>query len=310
MCITAGGGNESEEEEEEEEGQGEHNGQQWGSSGHNFRNTFRTNNYPGDVFSEVQSMNGWGNRLPDSQNVLRDRFGAVQSMNGRRNRLPNDLLALGPSNRGLRRDDHPSMEMGDSGLLPDDKLSLEVADNGLGLSVDDGLGMAMLPGESTGFTRGMFRNSLRKKRSSWFNNRGMGSNHFKSGFHQNEEEEGENEMEYEEEENENEEEGMFGGMNGHTGSRVNKMMSGLLSCQTAPKKNIQVTRILYGEAVRGGCISQNEQCEEEVDYDEKIVPVCDGQTMCRIHLKPRILKACRGMSNFVGVEYRCVDGKS
>ncbi|KAL5010083.1 hypothetical protein ScPMuIL_012388 [Solemya velum] len=112
-------------------------------------------------------------------------------------------------------------------------------------------------------------------------------------------------MEYEEEENENEEEGLFGSSNGP--NQANKILRGHLSCRNALKKRIQVTKILYGAASHGGCQTQNHQCEEEVDYDEGIMPICDGQMVCRIQLRPKQLQACRGTSNYVGVEYRCVD---
>lgn len=105
------------------------------------------------------------------------------------------------------------------------------------------------------------------------------------------------------------------GMMGHM--PVNKVapghpgvfLSGSLSCTDRPGTTILITKLVYGNGGFYSCSSPDQKCDI-VDYkDQEITPFCDGQVKCMVRTTGKLLPGCSATSNFVHIEYECINRK-
>jgi hypothetical protein len=92
---------------------------------------------------------------------------------------------------------------------------------------------------------------------------------------------------------------------GHPGT----FLSGSLSCVDRPGTTILITKLVYGNGGIYTCSSPDQNCDV-VDYqDQEITPFCDGQIKCMVRTTGKLLPGCKATSNFVHVEYECINCK-
>lgn len=86
-------------------------------------------------------------------------------------------------------------------------------------------------------------------------------------------------------------------------------LSGSLSCADRPGTTILITKLVYGNGGIYSCSSPDQNCDI-VDYkDQEITPFCDGQVKCMVRTTGKLLPGCSVTSNFVHIEYECINRK-
>lgn len=86
-------------------------------------------------------------------------------------------------------------------------------------------------------------------------------------------------------------------------------LSGSLSCTDRPGTTILITKLVYGNGGIYSCSSPDQNCDI-VDYkDQEITPFCDGQVKCMVRTTGKLLPGCSVTSNFVHIEYECINRK-
>ena len=87
------------------------------------------------------------------------------------------------------------------------------------------------------------------------------------------------------------------------------LSSGTLSCPQADRGSILVIRVGYGVSVFPGRCESDTFCKEEYDTGDEIADRCDGRASCFVDMFPRYM-GCGRMSDYMMVEYECIDCKS
>ena len=85
--------------------------------------------------------------------------------------------------------------------------------------------------------------------------------------------------------------------------------SGSLTCPNADSGSILVLRVGYGSSVIPGRCESVSYCKEEYDTGDVIADRCDGRSSCFIDLMPPRFMSCGRYSDYMMVEYECVDSK-
>lgn len=86
-------------------------------------------------------------------------------------------------------------------------------------------------------------------------------------------------------------------------------LSGSLSCLDRPGTTILITKLVYGNGGIYTCSAPDQDCDV-VDYrDQEITPFCDGQIKCMVRTTGKLLPGCKVTSNFVHIEYECINCK-
>ncbi|XP_062594105.1 uncharacterized protein LOC134255592 [Saccostrea cucullata] len=87
-------------------------------------------------------------------------------------------------------------------------------------------------------------------------------------------------------------------------------LTGSLSCIDRPGTTILITKLVYGNGGLYTCSSPDQDCDV-VDYkDSEITPFCDGQIKCVVRTTGKLLPTCKTTSNFVHIEYECINAWS
>ncbi|KAK3578545.1 hypothetical protein CHS0354_025254 [Potamilus streckersoni] len=87
------------------------------------------------------------------------------------------------------------------------------------------------------------------------------------------------------------------------------IQSGSLSCSVSGQRIILVTRIAYGYGLTRTCASGS-ICQDEFDVGGPVADRCDGQASCYVTLLPPRFLACGRRSNYMVIEYECLDALS
>ena len=87
-------------------------------------------------------------------------------------------------------------------------------------------------------------------------------------------------------------------------------MTRTISCPRSKSGSILVLRVGYGSSVIPGRCESVSYCKEEYDTGDVIAERCDGRSTCYVdQMLPRYMP-CGRMSNYMMVEYECVDSKA
>ena len=87
-------------------------------------------------------------------------------------------------------------------------------------------------------------------------------------------------------------------------------MTRAISCPRSKSGSILVLRVGYGSSVIPGRCESVSYCKEEYDTGDVIAERCDGRSTCYVdQMLPRYMP-CGRMSNYMMVEYECVDSKT
>lgn len=88
------------------------------------------------------------------------------------------------------------------------------------------------------------------------------------------------------------------------------LMTGSISCSDKPNTLILITKVINGDGGRfASCASPNEFCDDVVYSNSDVSRACDRRLRCMPRISPKFLRRCGISSNFVHVEYECVDRK-
>ena len=97
--------------------------------------------------------------------------------------------------------------------------------------------------------------------------------------------------------------------NPHAPGHPGVFLSGSLSCTDRPGTTILITKLVYGNGGIYTCSAPEQECDI-VDYkDQEITPFCDGQIKCVVRTTGKLLPGCKVTSNFVHIEYECINGE-
>lgn len=102
------------------------------------------------------------------------------------------------------------------------------------------------------------------------------------------------------------------------GDSENEGFGGMMGIQTAvgslmcPKGNrgsILVKRVTYGVGAFPGTCQPTPFCGLQHDAGESVAQKCDGKSTCSVNILQPKMMGCGQLSNYIHVEYECVDSK-
>ena len=103
--------------------------------------------------------------------------------------------------------------------------------------------------------------------------------------------------------------GMMGDMSGMGGMMGMQVSVGSLTCPKGNRGSIMVKRVTYGVGAFPGMCQPSPFCGVQHDMGESVGKTCDGKSTCSVNiLRPKMM-SCGRFSNYIHVEYECVDSK-